>query len=135
MKWGWLVVAATVFMALLAISCGGSKSAEPDKVVAVLLKCTMAAETRIDSNLVPDGQGGFISQDHTYVVPAEEHSGEICQRLLDRVKKNGADMRIAVSRLNIRYVVTVRTSTGGGYSLEVPATTPVAVGQVWPPTP
>ena len=108
MKCGWLVVAA-VLLALLALSCaGGSKPAEPDKVVGALLKCT------------------YLEQ---------EYSGEMCQRLLDRVKNNAPDMDIAVSRLNMRYAVTVRTSSGGGYSLEVAATTRVRVGQVWPPGP
>lgn len=109
MKRGWLRV-ATVLMAVLVTSCGGgSKSAEPDKVVGVLLKCTRP------------------------VVPAQELSSDMCQRVLNAAKQDGT-FNGSVSRFNIRYVVTVRTSTGGGYSLEVPATTPVTVGQVWPPT-
>lgn len=122
MKWGWLAV-ATALMALLAVSCGGSKSAEPDKVVGVLLKCNRSPSIKsLPDALYYDGGAG-------------EYSGAVCQRFLSTAKENGMDMDITVGRLNARYVVTVRTAAGSGYTVEVPATTTVRVGQDWPPTP
>ncbi len=127
MKRGWLVVAATALMGVLVMSCGGSKSAEPDKVVGVLLKCTEPAYQGEDGlyHLYTDS-----TDSRPYVIPAQEHSGDWCQRVLDRA----TDKSKYVTGLNMRYAVTVRTSTGGSYTLEVPATTTVTVGQVWPPT-
>jgi hypothetical protein len=124
MKRGWFVVAATVLIALLALSCsGGSNPAEPDKVVGVLLKCTMPAET----NYNDDGSA--------YVVPAQEYSGDMCQQLLNNATNRGVALNTAVGLLNARKVITVRTSVGSSYPIEVSATTAVTVGQVWPPAP
>jgi hypothetical protein len=111
MKRKWLVV-ATALMALVAISCGGgSNQTEPDRVVGVLLKCIRPAAAE----------------------PAREYSDDGCRQILSGY---GQDLRSqVVSHFNMRYAVTVRTSTGGGYTLEVPATTTVTVGQVWPPAP
>ncbi len=120
MKRKWLSVMAAL-LALLAVSCaGGSKRPEPDKVVGALLKCTMPPKTRYED---------------PYVVPAQELSADRCQQLLDAAATNGYTVEEVVGHFNIRYVVTVRTAAGSGYSLEVPATRPVWVGEVWPPTP
>jgi hypothetical protein len=189
MKRGWFGVAAAVLIALLAMSCGGSKSAGPDKVVGVLLKCTEPATTSpgppaqqvpgAPGQVVPGAPGYFVPGTSGYwvpsipvpgelsqwvpgtdaywvppgpdivvpggpditvpggpdvVVPARQYSGDMCQRLLGQAKDSAALAR-DVSFYNALYAVTVRTSTGSGYTVEVPATTPVAVGQVWPPTP
>ena len=103
MKWGWLAV-ATALIALLAVSCGGSNAAEPDKVVGVLLTCT---DFRTDTEL----------------------SSARCEQLLG----DAPDRQQLISRLNALYVVTVRTSAGGSYTVEVPATSRVRMGQSWPP--
>ena len=112
------LVAATALIALLVVlSACGSNPAEPDKVVGVLLKCTYPAQTRFDDI------GG------NYVIPAEELSSTRCEQLL----QDAPDRQRAISRANALYVVTVRTSAGGSYTVEVPATTRVRMGQVWPP--
>lgn len=109
------VVAAT---ALVALSFGlfacSSKDAEPDRVVGVILKCTDPAQDSFDAS------GNLV------VVPARELSSAECERFI-------GDRQFAVWRLNARYVVTVRTSNGGSYTVEVPATRQIRVGQTWPP--
>lgn len=113
MKWGWLAL-TTALIALLAVSCGGSNAAEPDKVVGVLLKCTVPARTEFD-------EAG------NYVIPARDYSGDLCKQLLDR-----GELTRTVGHYNAHYVVTVRTA-GSSYTVEVPATTRVRIGQSWPP--
>lgn len=123
-----LAVAAT--LAAIGISCGGSGSetAEPDRVVNVVLKCTYPAQTRTNGIDVPDGEGGFVSQDQEYVEPAREFSDQMCRDLIAR----GRDLAKAIQYLNAHNVVTVRTESGSAYTVEAPADTLVSVGDPWP---
>lgn len=110
------LIAATALIALLVVlSACGSNPAEPDKVVGVLLKCTKPA------------QPGF---DDAGVIPARDYSGDMCKQLLDNSQ---AELARTVGHYNAHYVVTVRTAAGSSYTLEVPATTRVRMGQAWPP--
>ena len=119
------LVPATALIALLALSfaCGSAPAepdkAEPDKVVGVLLKCTKPSQRTLDAS------------DNLVIIPARELSAADCERLL----AGAPDRQRAISGLNALHVVTVRTSTGGSYTVEVPATTRVRVGQVWPSSP
>ena len=118
MEWKHLI-APTAFIALLVVlSACGSNAAEPDKVVGVLLKCTYPART----------ERTFDGSDN-YVIPARELSSAQCEQLFGRAPDRQRAMELA----NALYVVTVRTSAGGSYTVEVPATTRVRMGQVWPP--
>ena len=117
MEWKHLVAATALIALLVVLSACNSNAAEPDKVVGVLLKCTKPAQT------------GF---DDAGVIPARDYSGDMCKQLLDNSQ---AELSRTVGHFNALYVVTVRTSTGSSYTVEVPATTRVRVGQVWPPDP
>ena len=104
MEWKHLIAATALIALLVVLSACSSNAAEPDKVVGVLLTCT---DYRTDTEL----------------------SSARCEQLLG----DAPDRQQLISRLNALYVVTVRTSSGGSYTVEVPATTRVRMGQAWPP--
>lgn len=124
----FLAAAAVFGVAMAACAGGESASSEPDRVVNVVLKCTYPAQTRTNGIDVPDGDGGFVSQDQEYVEPAREFSGQMCVDLIAR----GRDRAKAILYLNARNVVTVRTESGSAYTVEAPADTLVSVGDAWP---
>lgn len=116
----WLV-AGTALIALMVTSFAcDSDSDEPDEVVGVLLKCTYPART----------QRTFDGNDNVNitVIPARELSSAQCEKLLG----DAPDRQRAIDSSNAHYVVTVRTANGGSYTVEVPATRRVRVGQEWP---
>ncbi len=117
MEWKQLIAATALIALLVVLSACSSNAAEPDKVVGVLLKCIYPAQRTFDAS------------DNLVIIPARELSSAECEQGLG----NAPDRQRAISRVNALYVVTVRTSTGSSYTVEVPATTRVRVGQVWPP--
>jgi hypothetical protein len=134
---GLALIAAAVAAFFIWDSLKGSSTPEPDRVVGVSLKCTLPATTQTNRVTVPDGEGGVVFQNQEYVVPAQELSSDECRQWLDRAPAQGTTKSVSratmVSRLNARQEVTVRTSAGNAYTIEVPVTTPVAVGDPWPP--
>ena len=116
-----LVATTALIVMLIVLSACGSNAAEPDKVVGVLLKCTYPSQTQRTF----DDSGNL----NIVVIPARELSSAQCEQLFGRAP----DRQRAIERANALYVVTVRTSAGGSYTVEVPATTRVRMGQVWPP--
>ena len=95
-----LVIAATIsalsIVSYVALTSDSEPTPQPDRVVAVLVKCQV---------WVTGGK-------------ALDLTGSECQQ---------ADRAV-----NYRTQVTVRTSEGSTYQIDVPTTTKVAVGDTWP---
>ena len=109
-----LLIAATV-SALSIVSCKAPTSdsepiPQPDRVIAVLAKCQ---QTREQPHDIRDNLRNPIP---LYVV---DQTGSECLT----GKRNISNPRLQI---------TVRTAQGSTYQLEVPITTKVAVGDVWP---
>ncbi len=96
---------ALLASALLIAACGGASAErvqEPDRVVNVVLRCSTGD-------------------------PPRDMTGEYCQRFL---QPDASD--IYLSHYRVRQEVTVRTGSGGSYTIEVSPRVSVAVGDVWP---
>ncbi len=99
------VLAALLVSALLIAACGGAsaeREQEPDRVVNVVLRCVSGE-------------------------PPRAMTGEYCQRFL---QPEASD--IYLSHYRVRREITVRTGSGGSYTIEVSPRVSVTVGDVWP---
>jgi len=101
-----LVIAATIsalsIVSYKAVTSDSEPTPQPDRVVAVLAKCQI-----------------LVTLDKTY-----EMTGSECQQ----GDRPYGDLVIVNSHLQL----TVRTSQGSTYEIDVPTSTDVSVGDTWP---
>ncbi len=112
------VTGLVLFVASAVIAaCGGEREPEPDRVVNVVLRCEQRAST-------------FDGVYH----PPRPFTGTECERRISAGVEAGGTPEQVYSVWNMRQEVTVRTASGGAYTIEVSPATPVAVGNQWPPS-
>ena len=111
------VVAFVAPLAFTLAACGSSDSREPDRVVGIEWRCTHAVINPTEPVRLTDLRGA-----------------EGCEA------RDGGDKDIYKypepsknTLLNRRQELTVRTSTGTSYTVNVPPSTKVALNDEWPP--